>query len=43
MKLILLYIRTLSRFKVYNGNQYYRTGTELGLCHYYIPLREAGK
>lgn len=40
MKLILLYIRTLSRFKVY---KYYRTGTELGLCHYYIPLREAGK
>ena len=43
MKLILLYIRTLSRFKVYTVINIIRTGTELGLCHYYIPLREAGK
>ena len=42
MKLILLYIRTLSRFKVYTVINIIGLALS-GLCHYYIPLREAGK
>ena len=44
MKLILvIYPNIIVGLKIYTVINIIRTGTKLGLCHYYIPLREAGK